>query len=113
MRLTPLPGGRDPFVPGLDVDFSAPINGNVLGYLDAEPGFSIHEDNFSMDGFLAPIGPLTPSELNIQDLSLADLPQRLLSHNPLRPVIKQNRTSVHVVPTADWTRYRLQLHQYT
>ncbi|KAH7081313.1 hypothetical protein BKA63DRAFT_205959 [Paraphoma chrysanthemicola] len=99
---TPLPVGQDPFVPDLSLDYSSLVDHNVLAYISTESSFTIHEDQFMMEDIMATAGPLTPSELNIQNLSLLDMPKRALPEVPLRPVVKQNRTSVHETPTSDW-----------
>ncbi|KAH7091479.1 hypothetical protein FB567DRAFT_577350 [Paraphoma chrysanthemicola] len=99
---TPLPVGQDPFVPSLSLDYSSRVDHNVLAYISTESSFTIHEDQLMMEDIMATPGPPTPSELNIQNLSLLDLPKRPLPEVSLRPVVKQNRTSVHETPTSDW-----------
>ncbi|KAF1848637.1 uncharacterized protein K460DRAFT_281536 [Cucurbitaria berberidis CBS 394.84] len=53
-----------------------------------------------------PSGPLTPSELNLQDLSLLDVPKRTsYPAFPSRPVVQRNRASVYVVQSVVFDEY--------
>jgi hypothetical protein len=110
-----MPVGRDGFRPELTLGYSLPEDGGILGFLDSEPGPTIYEDNVtSNEMFLPPMGPLTPSALPMQDLSLVDVPShdyavvdvpsRRLPEVPIRRFIPRNRTTVYVEPSAYWAR---------
>jgi hypothetical protein len=110
-----LPVGCDEFRPELTLSSTPPEDGDILGFLDSEPGPAIYEDNAASNEMaLSPMGPLTPSELPIQDLSLVDIPTpdhvmddvpiRQLPELPTRPFVPRNRTTVHVGPSEYWAK---------
>lgn len=80
-----------------EIDFISLLD-EVLGVcLDSEPGPTIYEENdTSMCYQQIPAGPLSPSELNLQDLSLLDVPYHQLLALSSRPV-QYNRASVYIV----------------
>ncbi|KAF2030984.1 hypothetical protein EK21DRAFT_111433 [Setomelanomma holmii] len=102
-RYASSPAGTDPFAPGIALDLLSPVERDVLASIDSRPDFDIFEGSLMLVDLLTPPGPLTPSRLNMQDLSLGDVPERSLPDRQLRPVVKQNRASVHMVPTSDWS----------
>jgi hypothetical protein len=78
---------------------------DVLGaYLDTEPGPTIYEDQDpAMSALLLFDDPPTPSVLGFQDLTLLDLSKNPVPEVALHPVARQNRTSVHITPSMQWT----------
>ncbi|KAH7378251.1 hypothetical protein BKA66DRAFT_571681 [Pyrenochaeta sp. MPI-SDFR-AT-0127] len=66
-----------------------------------ESGPIIYEDpDVTMCGQLVPVGPPTPSALNLQDLSLQDIPRQSVLPLPGRPVVRNDRASVYFVHSA-------------
>jgi hypothetical protein len=101
-----LPVGRDGFRPTLTLGSDYLMDGDILCSMDSEPRFPIYEDNSVLSG--GPVTPLTPSVLNMQDLSLRNLPHRPLPPvpiSPTRPVPRQIRASVYVDLSSKWARY--------
>jgi hypothetical protein len=102
-----LPIGRDGFRPSLTLSSDYSIDGDILGYANLEPGFAIHDDDDTAMSYgpLTPLTPLTPSVLNMQELSLLDIPNRPLPNVPTRlsrPVVEKIRASVYVEHYSHW-----------
>jgi hypothetical protein len=98
-----MPVGRDGFRPTLTLGSDYPMNGDILGSMDSGPPIAIYEDNSVISR--GPVTPPTPSALNMQDLSLLDLPHRLLPPvptSPIRLVAQQIRASVYIERSSKW-----------
>lgn len=107
-----MPVGRSGFRPIMALGSSPSGVGDILDLIHTEPGPAIFEDNTTMSDSswlelpLMPAGlPLTPSELPMQDLSLGSDPVRPLPELPTRPVLPRNKTTVHIMPKIDWSKY--------
>jgi hypothetical protein len=95
--------GRDEYVPFHTLGSEYPMDGDILGYQNSGPGIAIYEDNMAMR--YGPHTPLTPSALNMQELSLLDIPYRPLPNAPVRPVrsiAQKIRASVYVEHSSQW-----------
>jgi hypothetical protein len=100
---TLLPLGRDDFRPSLSLDANYPIDGNILGCIESEPGFIIHEDETVTRN--VSVSPLTPGALNLQELSLTGMPSRpppKVPISPIHPGAQQIRASVYVGRSSQW-----------
>ncbi|CAO2653961.1 Nn.00g106940.m01.CDS01 [Neocucurbitaria sp. VM-36] len=90
-----------PPTPNLNLQCSPP-RGEVLGdLLDSEPGPTIYEEpDTTMCGSRHVSGPLTPSELKFEELSLLEVSKSTSPTFPSQTVVQFNRTSVYVVQSA-------------
>ena len=92
--------------PSLDFESTSPL-GDVLGpQMSSEPGPVVYEEPDAMmyDQYI-PAVPLTPSELNLQDLSLLDIPRHPLHAVQSQPMAPYHRASVSIVQSAIFHGY--------
>jgi hypothetical protein len=85
---------------------SSPFSEQVLGAYPSAPGLVIFEDpdTVTIPSLASHIGPLTPSALHFQDLSLLDPPRRHLSD-----LSSQSATDIHATRTSVFVMHSIDL----
>ncbi|KAH8727738.1 hypothetical protein GQ44DRAFT_724802 [Phaeosphaeriaceae sp. PMI808] len=91
------PSASGHFHPELTLNLPPYLYSDILSInMNATPGPSVYEDNTMTAVGTDPTGPLTPSALKMQDLSLQELPIRTRPKLPLRP-------STYLIPSGNLT----------
>lgn len=101
--------------PRFSSDFASSYSPDVAleASLDSEPGPTIYEDpDTTIHDQCVPMDPLTPSDLNMQGLTLLDIPNQPISLYPRQPVIQYNRASVYIMRTEIFNELRSPLCMY-
>lgn len=89
-------------------DDNSPLSSIVNSYFRSMNVSAIHISSDSpMSDATTAIAPLTPSALNFADLSLNSQAYSVPSSSPLRISVRDNRTTVTVVPTSSLAKYAL------
>ena len=87
--------------PNLNFQYSPPLGEVLEVSIDSEPGPTIYEEpDTMMCGSHRPSGPLTPTELKFEELSLLDVSKSPSPTFPSQSVVQFNRTDVYVVQSA-------------